>query len=287
MSKIAHNFYIVVLLAFIASSCIRETLPECPPQLIVKLAIEDMNYFNIAQFPQITPESEMQPFSHFTGTIYYTLTDVVTKKVVSQSDVQALTENSPYHTITFSNIPQGKYELSVWGNLTDDLPVGVLHQNGLEHTDIYTAQMMVDIASDSQTKNLELKRAKGKLVVFCNNFPNEITRITEAISPVYQSVDAAMNYQGSTNIQKVTLLKTTNETFVAPTPQGNTTKLNLSFYADSNAETPLLIVPEMEIAIQRNEISAVIVDYNTIEAAWDIWIYVKGEWTMIHHLDIK
>ena len=49
------------------------------------------------------------------------------------------------------------------------------------------------------------------------------------LSPVYQSTDVLLNYQGNANIQKTTGAQAINETFVAPTPQGNSTKLDLNF----------------------------------------------------------
>jgi len=77
----------VVLLVFIASSCIKDTLPECPPQLVVKLVIKDTNYFNIAQFSELSPEDSAQPFTHFSGTICYILTNTTTGQIVRQSDI--------------------------------------------------------------------------------------------------------------------------------------------------------------------------------------------------------
>lgn len=107
------------------------------------------------------------------------------------------------------------------------------------------------------------------------------------LSPVYQSTDALLNYQGSANIQKTTGAQAINETFVAPTPQGNSTKLDLNFFTNSRAATPVLTVPPMDITIRRNEISAVAVDYDAPGNAWEIWTFINGEWNMIHHLDIK
>ena len=288
MSKNVHSFCMVVLLAVLASSCIKETLPECPSEMIVKLVIKDMNYSNIAHFPELSPESTSQPFSHFSGSLYYILTDAATKQTVRESEIMVLNDNNPDYTITFNDLPAGKYELSVWGNVTNAIPIGILHQNGLEHTDIYTAQATLSIIPDSQTQTVELVRAKGKLVVFCRNFPSNISVLSLAIAPVYQSVDATLNYQGSTNIQKSTTLQAINETFVAPTPQGSTTKLDLSFYTtDSRATMPVLKVPQMDIAMHRNEISAVAIDYDETGGAWEIWSYTEGEWTKVHHLDIE
>lgn len=287
MSKGAHIFGMIVLLVFTASSCIKDTLPECPPQLVIKLVIKDTNYFNIAQFGELSPEDASQPFAHFSGAICYTLTDLTTSQVVRQSDIIVPTGNTPEYFVFFNDLPEGKYELSVWGNITKEIPPGILHQNGLEHTDIYAGYARLTVSSQTQEQTLELERAKGKLVVFCRNFPAEVTQMNLTLAPVYQSTDVHFNYQRSTNIQKTTGIQAINETFVAPTPQGNSTKLNLSFFTNTRADTPVLTVPQMDITMRRNEISAVAVDYDIIGGAWEIWTFINGEWNMIHHLDIK
>ena len=195
--------------------------------------------------------------------------------------------NTPDFSLSFNDLPEGKYELSAWGNITKDIPLGILHQNGLEHTDIYTGYTRLVIMSQNQEQILELERAKGKLIIFCRNFPSEVSQMNLTLAPVYQSADALLNYQGSTNIQKTTIIQTINETFVAPTPQGNSTKLDLNFFTNTRAAKPVLTVPSMDIMVRRNEISAVAVDYDAPGNAWEIWTFINGEWNMIHHLDIK
>ena len=69
--------------------------------------------------------------------------------------------------------------------ITKEIPLGILHQNGLEHTDIYTGYARLTILSQNQEQTLELERAKGKLVIFCRNFPTEVAQMSLKLSPVY------------------------------------------------------------------------------------------------------
>lgn len=288
MSKVALNFCMVVLLALLADSCIKEDPSDCPTQFTVKLIVKDINYFNIAQFSELSAEAEAQPFAHFSNTLYYTVTNKVTGQIVQQSDILAMSGSSQDYTVTLNGLPVGEYEFSVWGNTTNDIPAGILHQNGLEHTDIYTARATLNITPESQSQTVALERTKGKLVVFCRNFPDDITGINLSASPVYQSVDNFLNYQGSTNVQKSATRTVINTTLLAPTLQDNSTTLNLNFDRQTTrATSPVLSIPPIAVTIHRNEITAVSLDYDIISSALEIWAYVNGEWTMIHRLDIR
>ena len=156
-----------------------------------------------------------RPFTHFSVTICYILTNTTTGHIVRQSDIIVPVGNTPDFSLSFNELSEGKYELSVWGNITKEIPLGILHQNGLEHTDIYTGYARLTILSQNQEQTLELERAKGKLVIFCRNFPTKVAQMSLKLSPVYQSTDALLNYQGSANIQKTTGAQAINETFVA------------------------------------------------------------------------
>lgn len=288
MSKVVLNFCMVVLLALLANSCIKEDQSDCPTQFTVKLIVKDINYFNIAQFPELSPEAAAQPFAHFTSTLYYTVTDKATRQVVQQSDVLTTSGSTQDYTILLNNLPVGEYEFSVWGNITNDIPAGILHPNGLEHTDIYTARASITITPESQSQTVELERTKGKLVVFCRNFPDEITGINLSASPVYQSADTYLNYQGNASVQKSATRTVINETLMAPTPEGDDTTLNLNFDTQATrATSPVLSIPPISVTIHRNEITAVSLDYDIISNALEIWAYINGEWSMLHHLDIK
>lgn len=284
MKKTVEYCCIVVLLILL-NSCIKEDLSGCPTGYVVKVSVKDKNYTNIGAFPQLGKVDESLPFRYFLGTVYYSVKNMETGQVVQESSVLQPSDAAAEYTITLKDIPSGNYEVTVWGNLTSDVAAGILHPQNKEHSDIYVSTAIFNFKPGSETGSMSLERAKGKLVVFCTNFPENVTQIQEKISPVYEVVDKNLTYGGNTQVEKNATVMPINELLVAPTPPGSTTKLNLSFYTN-NRSIPILIVPETEVPIQRNEISAMMVDYNTVDGAWEIWVYVQGEWTMIHHLDI-
>lgn len=282
------NVMLVLLFLFSTNSCIKEDLSECPTQYTVQVYVEDKNYFNIDDISQLERLDESGPFQQYIGQLYYILRNKETGVTTNESAYFQVSGKEVYYPIVFNNIPEGKYELTVWGNVTSDIPVGTLHQNGSEYTDVYLADTVLTVSLDYQPVKLNLKRAKGKLLLVCNNFPDNITKIDQKISSVYQMIDPHLNYSGNTEVVKSTTLKNLNETFVSPTIRDTESKLNLTFSGIKNTNIPdTLVIPEMNIQFNRNEISLVLVDYKAETNVWEIWTFIDNKWTMIHRLDIE
>ena len=283
MSKIAHITCMVVLL-MLTVSCIKDSLSDCPVQYAVEVSIQDKNYSNVNQFLDLIPEDESLPFSHFAGTVYYTLSNPLTGEIVRQSAVLPSNNTGANYTIAFNDVPAGEYELLVWGNLTNNVSAGILHPDNKEHTDIYAAGTKINITTGNHTSKLALARAKGKLVIFYKNFPSDIARIHQTISPVFQSTDAYLNYSGSTSVEKEMDLAASTEMLVAPSLPDGKAKLTLNFYNTSGE--PVLVSPETDITLQRNQISALTVDFNDIDNTLEIWMFIDGAWKIVHQLDV-
>lgn len=282
------NIMQVLVFLFLTSSCIKDELSECPSQYAVQVYVGDKNYFNIDDVPQLNRIDENRPFQEYVGQLYYILRNQETGEITNESTFFQVAGNEMYYPITFDNIPNGKYKLTVWGNVTSEVPVGTLHQNESEYTDVYIADTTINISSNYQPTKLVLKRAKGELLLICNNFPDNITTIDQRISSVFQSIDSRFNYSGNTSVVKKSSLQMLNQTFVSPTVVGEKSKLNLRFSGATKAAIPdTLVVPEIEIALKINEISVVSVDYKAETNVWEIWTFIDDEWIMIHRLDIE
>lgn len=273
---------LVVILLVSMSSCVKEDLSECPPQFTVKVFVEDKEYINISDIPELNQVDKDQPFSTFVSTIYYSLVNTMTGDITNVSSIIPVTGDAIFYTILFNNIPDGKYELTVWGNVTPNIPFGSLHTNGMELTDVYVASSPIQFTSGSQTIDVNLKRAKGKLALICENFPSSVTQVEQKISSLYESVDSLFNYSGKIIVDKKGSFQPIIQTFLAPTVIGENPKLNLSFKDGST----LVSVPEISLSVYRNKISPVKVTYNDIAGLWEISVNIDGKWSLVHALDI-
>lgn len=284
MRKVILSILIATLLGSM-SSCTKD---DCPTGYSIKVTVKDKNYFNADQFSQLEKKDETLPFHQFIETICYTLRNTETENLVYQSDVVNVEEGKDFYPLTIDGFPAGEYELTVWGNRTPDVPSGELHYNGLEQTDIYVARTILTFPMSYKSVSLALERTKGKLVIFCSNFPASISSLSQNISSIYETVDSQLKYTGEAEVHKESAVNEIIETFLAPTLADKISKLNLNFFSLIRAASnPVLTLPEMEITIHRNEITAVKVDYNTVTGNWEIWLNIDGEWIMVHYLDIK
>lgn len=285
MNKLPHILCMVFLLT-LTTSCIREDLTDCPPtEYIVKVTVKEKNYLNITQFPLLTPKDETQPMNYYLTNLSYSLAEVITGNVVRQSSAFTSGLDVSSYSLIFENLPEGEYLLTVWGNLSPGVSVGSLHQDRKEQTDLYAGATHLSVSNKNGESTVELARTKGNVVLFCKNFPASITRVHQNVNGVYQTADAFLNYSGSTSVDKDALVQAINMFFVAPTLPGNTSKLKLDFYTN-NTSNPILSVPEIDLKVRRNEVSAVTIDYNMQSSEFDILIYIDGKWSLIHRLII-
>lgn len=282
--KILYIAYFMMLSA-LPSSCIDD---DCSVSHTVNIGIKDKNYFNVSSFPEVSPVNEQLPFRNFSNNIYYLLRNTDTGEITRKSTLTDVTDDNSSYSLHLMDIPEGNYNLSVWGNIVTGIPPGTLHPNGQEHTDIFMASALLKIGSCPSSHALSMERTKGKLLVLCTNFPEGYTHLQANIKHVSQTSDERLVFEGDTEVNKDQLLKNINEILLAPTPTGGSTLVNISFYASEARSAVLpLIIPETKITISRNELTAVRVDYNNQNNTWDISVYADGRWTLIHHLDIS
>ncbi|WP_370862209.1 hypothetical protein [Parabacteroides faecis] len=261
-------------------------MEKCPIY-IVKVYVKDKNYSNIDNVLHLKKRDENLPYSEYIGTIYYQLNDVKTGRVVAEKFEETMINNEQFYTISFDDISQGDYNLTVWGNISSETATGTLHNGGNELTDLYVVSKNLSFTSEYSSDQLMLERTKGDLLLVCSNFPPGITRVEEKISSLYDLVDPYLKYAGNTTVIKTGPVKSLIEASLAPSVTNGNSKLNLRFSSDTvSKSSDDLIIPEIPLIMNRNQVTVVEVNYNKITGGLEIWTYVNDEWTMIHHLDI-
>ena len=286
MGRIVYFLHAIGILVLL-SSCIKEDMDDCVITHTLKVYVKDKNYSNIESVFQLIKKDENLPYRAFISTVHYQLRDIKTGQIVEEKSDNALSGSDQFYTIQFNNLPQGNYNLTVWGNMQSDTATGILHNNGNELTDTYVANKNITFTSEPFSDLLMLERAKGDLLLLCSNFPSEITQVEEKVTSLYDTVDPYLKYTGNTTVLKTAPVKPLIETVLAPSVAGGSSKLNLRFFSDTSGNASKeLVVPEIPLIMNRNQVTAVEVNYNKITDALEIWTYVDGEWTMIHHLDI-
>lgn len=281
-----HYIYLAAL-SILNISCIFDDDPDCPvPEYAAEISVKDINYDNISKFSHIEVKNKDMPFNSFIRTVCCTLSDMSGRHVREIAVHSASGDSRTYH-ISFGNIPEGEYVLTVWGNLTEEYPAGTLHPAGREYTDIYTGSRIVRFDDTHRMTELALERTKGLLLLSCSGFPDDVSWIKMSILETYRSVDANFNYTGSVNVEKAMPFQPFTTTLLSPSAKG-TSILRLSFHTGNPATCePFLKLPDINIPVSRNKISSVAIDYDAEAGMYEIRMFINEHWVMIHRLYIK
>lgn len=127
MSKGIKILYVLpVAVCLLWSSCIRDSIPPCPP-LQVTLTVKDKNYFNIddaVKLGLMERKAENLPFRDYVSTLYYIVHDAEGKVVAEQKNTLVDNDDQTQLITLPESLPYGKYTLTVWGNMKSDEPLG-------------------------------------------------------------------------------------------------------------------------------------------------------------------
>lgn len=153
MSKGIKILYVLpVAVCLLWSSCIRDSIPPCPP-LQVTLTVKDKNYFNIddaVKLGLMERKAENLPFRDYVSTLYYIVHDAEGKVVAEQKNTLVDNDDQTQLITLPESLPYGKYTLTVWGNMKSDEPLGEdattaeMEAVGAAANDIYLASATFD-----------------------------------------------------------------------------------------------------------------------------------------------
>lgn len=269
------------------TGCIKEDITECPPsENQVELSVKDKNYSNIDKVPQLNRIDENLPFNGYVQTLNYSLLDTKTGKIIESAFLPATESQNATQRLSFNNLPEGDYELSVFGNTSEDIPSNNLHPGNKSYSDIYVTSGTFSVKPNQNGQVfMSMERGKGLLLIDCQDFPPSITQIETSIQSIYRYIDAKKVYSDTLSVIETTPLKKLNQAYISPTVSNTESILNLRFLDDSNK--PILNIPPLSIQIKRNEVSVVSVVYNPENRLFEVWSNINGEWTKYHQLTFK
>lgn len=289
--------YIILLLTLLGlDSCIRDEIKPCPP-LQVNIIVKDKNYFNVDKVALEERKSEDLAFREYVPTLFYTLRNVVTGEVIEEQGIFNITGDEKVYPITFCDcIPYGKYVLTVWGGLNDDVLqndnslMATLHMNNEKGTDLYVTNDTLVYNQRKDNYTVDLERGKGKLIIQVENLPDMVSSFDLTVGGLYRQMDCAFNYFDETSVhlqsQRIAGADILLKTVLAPSVKEENSIVSLNFYDQSGRVLPEFLPKNVEIIMGRNELTVMKYVYDEEEKGFTIYILVNDEWEMLHNMDI-
>ncbi|MBM6964591.1 hypothetical protein H6A37_12315 [Phocaeicola plebeius] len=311
MSKGIKILYVLpVAVCLLWSSCIRDSIPPCPP-LQVTLTVKDKNYFNIddaVKLGLMERKAENLPFRDYVSTLYYIVHDAEGKVVAEQKNTLVDNDDQTQLITLPESLPYGKYTLTVWGNMKSDEPLGEdattaeMEAVGAAANDIYLASATFDYRYGNEKHTLAMERTKGNLLIKAEGVPDNIDFSTKDIQDIYNFVDNGFQYSTLTDIHteldwQEIRSEIKSETLMCPSPSYEGSTLSVMFIDKSAAGTqgratyhPTLEPQDVNITMGRNEITILKYVYvdegGSGEGDFEIYLRINDNWELLHDMEL-
>lgn len=311
MSKGIKILYVLpVAVCLLWSSCIRDSIPPCPP-LQVTLTVKDKNYFNIddaVKLGLMERKAENLPFRDYVSTLYYIVHDAEGKVVAEQKNTLVDNDDQTQLITLPESLPYGKYTLTVWGNMKSDEPLGEdattaeMEAVGAAANDIYLASATFDYRYGNEKHTLAMERTKGNLLIKAEGVPDNIDFSTKDIQDIYNFVDNGFQYSTLTDIHteldwQEIRSEIKSETLMCPSPSYEGSTLSVMFIDKSAAGTqgratyhPTLEPQDVNITMGRNEITILKYVYvdegGSGEGNFEIYLRINDNWELLHDMEL-
>lgn len=311
MSRGIKILYVLpVAVCLLWSSCIRDSIPPCPP-LQVTLTVKDKNYFNIddaVKLGLMERKAENLPFRDYVSTLYYIVHDAEGKVVAEQKNTLVDNDDQTQPITLPESLPYGKYTLTVWGNMKSDEPLGEdattaeMEAVGAAANDIYLASATFDYRYGNEEHLLAMERTKGDLLIKAEGIPDNIDFSTKDIQDIYNFVDNGFQYSTLTDIHteldwQEIRSEIKSETLMCPSPSYEGSTLSVMFIDKSAAGTqgratyhPTLEPQDVNVTMGRNEITILKYVYvdegGSGEGDFEIYLRVNDNWELLHGMEL-
>lgn len=299
-------YLLLLLLAVLLASCIRDDLEPCPP-LSVMIDITDKNYDNIDFVEEQTGLdhrlSEDLPFRQYVPKLFYLLYDLDRRETVLVRHLHDVEGDALMATAYLpEDLPYGQYVLLVWGNIlseegiTADGRMGTydLHRDHVEGYDLYMTCDTLLFDEYHYDYIVGLERIKGKLLIEGRNLPAHINWSRKAVSNVSGNFDYSYTYDFDQPEYVVTehdwsaetASSVVTDTYLAPTVPGEGSTVYMRFFDSPEMLEPVAIPRDVDITMGRNEITVLRYDYDEDTGDFTISLLLDDGWKTIHDMSV-
>lgn len=286
--------------AMSCTSCIREDLDQCPP-LNVNIEVKDKNYANVEQVDIEEKVDENQPFGYFVPTLYYRLSRLNadgTKQLVTEKGMFAVEGDETTYPVSFDpDLPFGKYIFTVWGGIPDmnefnaDRTELSFHPDHAQGSDVYLANDTLNYDVDHHDFTSQLRRTKGKLIIYAEDLPSRIKYTGKTVDGLYKKVDANFIYDEETSVkthqERRGIGNIITETYLTPSVAHGETTVDTQFYDDGDLTHPDNSPDDVDITMRRNELTILKYVYDAGKDKFYIYIRVNNNWEAVHTMDLE
>lgn len=286
--------------AMSCTSCIREDLDQCPP-LSVDIEVKDKNYANVEQVDIEEEEDENQPFSYFVPTLYYRLSRLNadgTKQMVTEKGVFTVEGKGLTYPVSFApDLPFGKYIFTVWGGMSTldefnaDRTEVSFHPDHAQGDDVYLASDTLDYEVDHHDFTSQLRRTKGKLIIYAEDLPRRINYSGKTVTELFGTVDTKFIYDDETMVKTHNTRRAggniLTETFLTPSISEKSSVLDANFYDDDNFDHPDISPADVKITMHRNELTVMKYVYDAQDNVFRIYTKVNNNWEAVHDMILE
>lgn len=301
--KICRLHCYLLILVFIVTSCIRDSIEPCPP-LRIMINVKDKNYDNIDLVERAGFESHINEnlsFRDYIKNLFYALYDTESGELVYVRHLHNVEGDYEMAAVYLpDDLPFGRYELIVWGNIDSedgiseesDYRVYNLHMGQVEGYDVYLGRSKIVYDEYNSEYVVDMIRIKGKLIIQAIGFPDYIKWSRKTVGGVAGSVDVGCNYSESENV--VTVRQWSPEsrtsgflssTFIAPSILDDGCLIDVALYDSQQMEEAVMELSAVPVGIYRNRITVVRYIYEPDTEKISMYILVDDGWDAIHNLE--
>ena len=302
--KVQGFITVLSIAAIAAGGCIRDEILPCPP-LSVEVVVEDKNWDNIALAEAeglAVAKDENLPFNEYVSTLTYELRNHDTGEIISSSASYSISHDGKSEILVFpEDLPFGKYELTLWGNLEPGTKAeGITHavtlhtDGGGEADEIYHYSAVLDYDYDKASYTVGLQRTVGCLLVDAVNLPARINYSVKDIDGVMSTVSSGFEYSEPVSLHTeldwgdaVSGMRTFTCMGPSRTEAGTevtVTFLDMDNVPDSGSAPYEVSADPVKVTLERNMLTVLRYDYDA--DGFHVSVLVNDRWETLHGMTV-